>query len=89
MYGFPQELYDLKYPVKGNAELTAEVQKLLGDAVSVNDEWESIMERGRFWCICSRKRIFLVAQLSVSRLLSAQESYELGRKRPRCVKRES
>lgn len=80
MYGFPQELYDLKYPVKGNAELTAEVQKLLGDAVSVNDEWG--VDHG-MWTVLVHmfpKADIPVVQLSVSRLLSAQESYELGRK---------
>ena len=39
MYGFPEELYQLQYPVKGYAELTKEVCCLLGDDVSINDSW--------------------------------------------------
>ena len=39
MYGFPQELYEVVYPAKGDSNLTKEVQKLLGNSVSINDTW--------------------------------------------------
>lgn len=39
MYGFPKELYEVKYPAKGDGELTRKVQSLLGSAVAVNDDW--------------------------------------------------
>ena len=39
MYGFPKELYELKYPVKGSQELTNDVIKTLGPEVKVNDDW--------------------------------------------------
>ncbi len=39
MYGFPKELYDLRYPVKGYTALTERVLSLLGEGVSVDDEW--------------------------------------------------
>lgn len=80
MYGFPQELYDLKYPVKGNAELTAEIKKLLGDAVSINDEWG--IDHGTWTVLVHMfpNADIPVVQLSVNRLLSAQESYDIGKK---------
>ena len=36
MYGFPQELYEVVYPAKGDSNLTKEVQKLLDNSVSIN-----------------------------------------------------
>lgn len=39
MYGFPQELYEVVYPAKGDSNLTKEVQKLLGNSVSINYTW--------------------------------------------------
>ena len=39
MYGFPKELYEVKYPVSGNAELTDAVLSLLGGTVSVDNSW--------------------------------------------------
>ena len=37
MYGFPDELYEVQYPVSGNRDLTMDVLNLLGDKVSIND----------------------------------------------------
>ena len=39
MYGFPKELYEVKYPVKGCADLSNRVMELLGDDVKVSNEW--------------------------------------------------
>ena len=39
MYGFPPELYEVKYPVRGDNDLTNEVLKLLGNNVTINDSW--------------------------------------------------
>ena len=33
MYGFPKELYDLKYPVSGCSDLTEKVKGILGDLI--------------------------------------------------------
>lgn len=33
MYGFPEELYQVKYLVKGNTDLSSRVQELLGSKV--------------------------------------------------------
>ena len=39
MYGFPQELYQVKYPAQGSPELAARIGELLGDAVKINGDW--------------------------------------------------
>ena len=39
MYGFPKELYELKYPVKGFKSLFDRVIELLGIKVKINNEW--------------------------------------------------
>lgn len=80
MYGFPKELYEVKYPVKGDAELTAAVQKCLGDAVTVNDSWG--IDHGT-WTVLVHMfpdADIPVVQLSVNRNLSAKKSFELGEK---------
>lgn len=37
MYGFPKELYEVKYPVKGCRELFDRVVRLLGDRVTADN----------------------------------------------------
>lgn len=80
MYGFPDELYEVKYPVRGCADLTKDVQKALGDLVSVNDSWG--IDHGT-WTVLVHMfpaADIPVVQLSVNRNLSAEESYELGKR---------
>lgn len=78
MYGFPKELYDFKYPVKGYPELSKRVSALLGDKVAVNDEWG--IDHGTWTVLC---HVFPdadipVVQLSVDATLSAQDIFNLG-----------
>lgn len=80
MYGFPQELYEVKYPVSGHAALTDQVRSLLGDLVSVNDDWG--IDHGT-WTVLVHMfpdADIPVVQLSVNKKLSPAESYETGRK---------
>jgi 4,5-DOPA dioxygenase extradiol len=80
MYGFPKELYDVKYPVTGCAALTKSVQTALGDAVSVNDTWG--IDHGT-WTVLVHMfpdADIPVVQLSVNKHLSGQQSFELGTK---------
>ena len=39
MYGFPKELNETEYPVKGDSELTERLIGILGDEVVVDDSW--------------------------------------------------
>ena len=39
MYGFPAQLYEVKYPVSGSPVLSRRVKELLGLAVSVDNSW--------------------------------------------------
>lgn len=80
MYGFPRDLYEVKYPVRGNAELTEAVKTILGRDVEVNDEWG--IDHG-IWTVLIH--LFPagdvpVVQLSVNQHLNAGECYELGAK---------
>ena len=79
MYGFPKELYDFKYPVKGYPALSKRVSNLLGDRVTVNDEWG--IDHGTWTVLC---HVFPdadipVVQLSVDATLSSQDIYDLGK----------
>ncbi len=80
MYGFPKELYEVRYPVTGSAPLTKEVLQLTGSDVTVNDEWG--IDHGTWTVLVHMfpKADIPVVQLSVNGLLSAQESYHLGQK---------
>lgn len=80
MYGFPEELYQLKYPVKGNKELTDRVSDILGPSVSVNDEWG--IDHGT-WAVLVHmfpEHDIPVVQLSVNGYITPEENYDIGRK---------
>ena len=79
MYGFPRELYDFTYPAKGSPELSKRVQSLLGDKVSVNDEWG--IDHGTWTVLCHMfpEADIPVVQLSVDATISAIDIYELGK----------
>ena len=80
MYGFPKELYEVKYPAVGSPDLTRAVQTALGSSVSVNDSWG--IDHGTWTVLVHMfpEADIPVVQLSVNRRLSAAESFELGRK---------
>ena len=80
MYGFPRQLYELKYPVKGDSVLTNRVKELLGSDVSVNDEWG--IDHGT-WTVLVHMfpdANIPVVQLSVDKNLSNEQCYEIGKK---------
>lgn len=80
MYGFPRALYELKYPVKGDAELTDAVTGLLGDMVVIDNGWG--IDHGTWSVLCKMypKADIPVVQLSVNSRAAAQEHYDLGKK---------
>lgn len=78
MYGFPQELYDIKYEPKGSPELARRAAGLTGAAET--DEWG--IDHGT-WSVL--RRIFPdadvpVVQLSVNGDAGADFQYQIGRK---------
>lgn len=80
MYGFPKALYDLKYPVVGDKDLTKAVQEVLGDNVHINNDWG--IDHGT-WSVLAHmypEANIPVVQLSVDRTRSPEEQYEIGEK---------
>ena len=77
--GFPEELSQVAYPVTGCGDLTQRVQELLGDKVSVNDDWG--IDHGT-WSVLVHmfpKADVPVVQLSVNKSFTAQDCYDLGK----------
>lgn len=80
MYGFPPELYAIKYRPAGNADLTARVQELLGSDVEVDDTWG--IDHG-VWTPLHHMLPAAnvpVVELSVNALGDARYAYDLGRR---------
>ena len=78
MYGFPEELYQVKYPAPGAPELAERVQELLGSGVTVDNHWG--IDHGA-WSIL--RRLFPAADvpvlpLSVNAQLDPAEHYAIG-----------
>lgn len=80
MTGFPKELYEVKYPVRGDAGLSARVLAAPGLDARVDDSWG--VDHG-VWSVLVHvfpKADVPVVQLSVNRFLDAAASYEAGKK---------
>ena len=80
MFGFSNELYEVKYHVKGSEELTKEVEKILGNTVKINDDWG--IDHGT-WTVFVHmfpEAKIPVVQLSVNANLNAEKTYKLGEK---------
>lgn len=80
MYGFPAELYALKYPVKGSKELAEEIVNLLGPEVKIDNNWG--IDHGT-WSVLVKmfpKADIPVIQLSINYKAPAQAHYEMGMK---------
>lgn len=80
MYGFPQALYDLKYPAKGCPELAVKVQELLGDDVAADNTWG--IDHGTWAPLVHMfpGAPLPITQLSVNTDLSPQEAMNLGKR---------
>lgn len=79
MYGFPPELYEVKYPVKGCAGLSARVRELLGSSVEPDNRWG--IDHGS-WTVLVHlfpKADVPVVQLSVDMMKNPRQVYEIGR----------
>lgn len=80
MYGFPKELYEFTYPVKGSPALADRVLDLLGDNVETDNSWG--IDHGTWTVLCHMfpKADIPVVQLSVDRTIGVQAMYEIGKK---------
>jgi 4,5-DOPA dioxygenase extradiol len=80
-YGFPQELYALKYEAKGSVELANDVRKILAPIVSVeiNNEWG--IDHGAWIPLASifPEADVPVVQLSLDHFKSAQQHYDIAK----------
>ena len=80
MYGFPQALYEVKYEPSGDLALSAAVQALLGDELSVDDRWG--IDHGT-WSVLKHmypQADIPVVQLSIRMRASGAVLLEIGRK---------
>ena len=78
MYGFPEELYQLKYPAAGSPELAYRARTLIGEFVSIDNNWG--LDHGT-WSVLRRvfpKADIPIVQLSVNAMLTPAEHYAIG-----------
>ncbi len=78
MYGFPEELYQVSYQVKGDPELSKTILERLTVPVSANDSWG--IDHGA-WSVLTHmypKRDIPVVQLSINASASADDKYKIG-----------
>jgi 4,5-DOPA dioxygenase extradiol len=79
-YGFPEELYQIRYPAKGSMELAKRVQKLI-QSVPVDLDLEWGLDHGT-WVplkILFPKADVPVVQLSLNANLSPKQHYAIGK----------
>ncbi|WP_424767237.1 DODA-type extradiol aromatic ring-opening family dioxygenase [Paenibacillus sp. sgz302251] len=80
-YGFPDELYQVKYPAKGSTKVAALVGELLSDkGIAVAYDIERGLDHGS-WTMLKHmfpKADVPVVQVSVNPYRSAEEQYQIG-----------
>lgn len=79
MYGFSQELYDLKYPVKGNKQLANQIIDEFKDSILIDNSWG--IDHGT-WTVLNHmypNADIPVLQLSVDNHASSSEWFEIGK----------
>lgn len=78
MYGFPEELYKIKYNSKGSPEFAIETKKLIQSATEFDDKWGYDHGTWSLLHIMYPKADIPVYQLSVNKLLSPLEHFNIG-----------
>lgn len=79
MYGFPKELYDLKYPVKGSDELASKIIEKTSNLISIDNDWGRIMVHGQYYVELVLDADIPVVQISIDHNKSFREHYEIGK----------
>lgn len=79
MYGFPDELYRLKYEARGSKVLSGRILDLLGSGVSVDNSWG--IDHGTWSVLCKMypEADIPVVQLSIDADSSPERHYEIGK----------
>lgn len=80
MYGFPEELYKVRYPAPGSVKIASRIKELLGDSAVLTDEWG--LDHGT-WSVLKwmyPDAYIPVLQLSVNGLEKGQYHYDIGKK---------
>jgi len=78
MYGFPEELYRVEYPVKGSTELAHLAKSLIGSPVGIDNTWG--IDHGTWSVLCNMypDADIPVFQLSVDYDSDPEEHYRMG-----------
>ena len=80
MFGFPDELYNVHYFVKGSPELSERVQNILGEQVKVDNDWG--IDHG-IWTIFVHMfpaGDIPIVEFSVDIDITAEKTFEIGKK---------
>jgi 4,5-DOPA dioxygenase extradiol len=79
MYGFPEELYRLKYDVKGSSEMADLTKSLISRKVETDNSWGC--DHGTWSVLCRMypKEAIPVYQLSIDMNASAEEHFQIGK----------
>lgn len=78
MFGFPKELYEIPYQVKGCSELSDKVAEILGASVEIDNDWG--IDHG-VWSVFVHMfpaADIPIVELSVNGDISAEEIFEIG-----------
>lgn len=80
MYGFPRELYELRYDAKGSPEYAREVLNLLREEAAEDNRWG--LDHGTWAVLCRMypSADIPVFQLSINSAKNPLYHYELGKK---------
>jgi len=79
-YGFPKELYDVTYKVKGSIQLAEQTRSLVGAIAANDDEWGIDHGTWSVLKIMYPKADIPVVQMSIDNQASPQELFEIGNK---------
>lgn len=80
-YGFPEELYEVKYPAKGSSEFASKVEeKLINKGIKVNKDLTRGLDHGA-WTLLQHlfpKANIPIVQVSINSDLQIQKQIEIG-----------
>ena len=80
MYGFSEEIYQVKYLAKSDKKLEERIKELLGSDLSINNKWG--LDHG-LWSVLKfmyPKADIPLVVLSIDRNLSARQHFEIAKK---------